>query len=449
MMNFKYKRFRNGEIELKRKNILKSLAIAMAISLTVPFANNFVTVKAEETSINEPEIIGEAAITMDFETGEVIYSKNADLKMSPASTTKLMTSLLFAENKNKTDIITYTETTAKITETSLNNFINAKSGDKISADDVMKAVLVYSANDTAFLMAESVGGTVDNFITMMNDRAKALGLTNTIFYNPSGLEINPLKPTITEINQTTAYDLAVIAKEAFNNEWVRETISPQSGQISIALGDQTMILEFRNKLLGKNGNIGGKTGTEELAGHCFVGFYEKDGRKLITVVLKSDYGVDGLNVFKDTEKISNYGYSTKKQVYNTAGEEVGTIDLTYKTFRFFGAENTITAPLILNEDVSYYKNELNDKYSTISYNGEVKDAWKLAGEDDVKLTYSSLGYTQEVSGTVGLTIFTLIKANLPIYLLSLLILVVVIILILFIIRIVSLRKRRRGRRRFY
>ncbi len=422
--------------------------MAVAMSLILPFANNFTTVKAEEISINEPEIIGESAITMDIETGEVIYSKNADLVMAPASTTKLMTSLLFAENKNRSDVISYTDTAAKVTETSLNNFINAKAGDRISADDLMKSVMIYSANDTAYLMAESVAGTVDEFVKMMNERAQALGLKNTTFHNPSGLEIDPLKPSNTDINQTTAFDLAVIAMEAFKNDWIRETIAPKSGEVSIALGSQTMILEFRNKLVGKNGNIGGKTGTEEQAGHCFVGFYERDGRHLVTVVLKSEYGVDGLNVFKDTEKIANFSYPAEKQVYKKAGEEIGTVDLTYKTFRFFGPENTITAPLILNSDVNYYKNTYNDAYSTLSYTGEEKDAWKLAGEEDLKITYSSGLYSEEVSASLGLSAFDLIKANLPVYLLSLLVIVIIIVLIVFVIRIFNMRNRRRRRRRY-
>ena len=302
---------------MKKKNLLKSLAVALSISLLAPFAN---IVNAQETNIQAPEIIGEAAITMDINTGEVIYSKNADLKLSPASTTKLMTALLFAENKSKSDTLTFSDTVVKVTETSLNNYKEIKAGDKISAEDTMKSVMIFSANDTAYLMAESVGGTVDNFVNMMNDRAAALGLKDTHFVNPSGLEIDPLNPSNTEINQTTAYDLAQIGIAAFKNDWVRETMAPKNDQISVSLSGTPIIIESRNKILGKNGNIGGKTGTEEQAGHCFVGFYERDGRDLVTVVLKSEYGARGLNVFEDTEKLANYSYSAPKQIYKNASE---------------------------------------------------------------------------------------------------------------------------------
>ncbi|GAA0085262.1 D-alanyl-D-alanine carboxypeptidase family protein [Clostridium sp. CTA-7] len=429
---------------MKRKNLLKSLAVALSISLLAPFANK---VSAQETNIQAPEIIGEAAVTMDINTGEVIYSKNADLKLSPASTTKLMTSLLFAENKSKSDYLTFSDTVLKVTETSINYYKKLNPGDKISAEDTMKAVMIFSANDTAYLMAESVGGTVDNFVTMMNEKAKELGLKDTHFVNPSGLEIDPLNPNNKDINQTTAYDLAQIGIAAFKNDWVRETMAPKTGQITVNLAGSPVIIESRNKVLGKNGNIGGKTGTEDLAGHCFVGFYEKDGRDLVTVVLKSEYGATGLNVFEDTEKIANYGFLAQKEVYKNAGDEVGSIDLSYKAFKFFGPEKQIKAPIVVKENVEYYKNDFNDKNALISYNGDVKDAWKLSGDNEVKLTFSTPGHTEEISGIIKVSALELIKTNLPIYLLSLLIIIVILVLIIFIVKIVNMKKRKR--RRYY
>lgn len=441
---------------MKIKKLFKTIALALSVSLLTPLAitakadtDNSTTTTVETTSTTvAPEIIGEAAITMDVETGEVIYSKNADLKLSPASTTKLMTALLFAENKTKSDMLTFSDTVLKVTETSLNNYKVVNPGDKISADDAMKALLIFSANDIAYLMAESVGGTVDNFVSMMNDKAKELGLTNTTFVNPCGLEIDPLNPSNTSINQTTAYDLAKIGIAALQNEWVKEVVSPTYKETTIDLSGSPIQLESRNKLLGTNGNIGGKTGTEELAGHCFVGFYEREGRELVTVVLKSEYGVRGLNVFEDTEKIANYSYSAPKEVFKTSGEEVGTIDLTYKAFGFFGAEKTITAPIYVTEDVTYYKNDFNDKNATITYTNENKDAWKLSGNKEIKLTYSTPGFSKEVNGTIKLSKLDLIKTNLPLYLLSILVIVIIVVLILVIIKAIKY-KNRRSRRRYY
>ena len=430
---------------MKVKKLIKTLALALSVSLLAPLANN---VSAIEATTTAPEILGESAITMDAKTGEIIYSKNADVKLSPASTTKLMTALLFAENKSKADMLTFSENVLKVTETSLNNYTNIKPGDKISAEDTMKAVLIFSANDTAYLMAESVGGTVDNFVAMMNNKAKELGLTDTVFQNPSGLEIDPLNPSNTEVNKTTAYDLAKIAVAAFQNEWVREIISPSNAKTSISINGAPIILETRNKNLGKNGNIGGKTGTEDLAGHCFVGFYEKDGRDLVTVVLKSEYGATGLHVFEDTEKIANYSYAAEKETFKKAGEEVSSVDLPYKTFKFFGAEKEITAPITLNEDVEYYKNDFNDSKATITYNNDNKDAWSLSGNKEVTLTYSTPGYSMDVKGTINLSKMDIIKANLSLYILSIVIVLVIIILLILVIKLINTNKRRR-RRRYY
>ena len=430
---------------MKVKNLLKTLALALSVSLLAPIANK---VSAQEVNIQTPEIIGEASITMDINTGEVIYSKNADVKLSPASTTKLMTALLFAENKNKTDILTFSDTTLKVTETALNNYVDLNPGDKISADDTMKSVLIFSANDTAYLMAESVGGTVDNFVNMMNEKANELGLKDTHFENPSGLEIDPLNPSNTNINETTAYDLAKISIAAFQNDWIKDVISPQNIKTSIDIAGYPMELDSRNKILGKYGNIGGKTGTEELAGHCFVGFFERDGRELVTVVLKSEYGATGLHVFEDTEKVAEYSYSVPKEIYKNSGDEVGTVELTYKTFGFFGTEKQITAPIYLNEDVKYYKNDFNDKYATISYNGDTKNAWNFTGDKAITLTYSTPSYTQDVIGTVKLSATELIKANLSLYLLALIIVIILLVLLIIIIRIFNKRKRN-SRRRYY
>lgn len=430
---------------MKKYTLLKTLSLTLTLLITSSSLN---IIKAY-ASINEPEIIASSAITMDIDTKEVIYSKNADSKMSPASTTKLMTALLFAENKDKAEIISYTSDASKVVETSLNNFIDAKAGDKITADDVMEAVMVYSANDTAYLMAESVAGSVKDFIPMMNAKVTSLGLKNTTFYNPSGLEVDPLNPTSGNINQTTAYDLAIIAIESFNNEWIRDVISPKTSQQSINLGSGTIMIDSRNLILGKNGNIGGKTGTEELAGRCFVAFYERDGRKLVTVVLNSQYGVDGMPVFDDTEKIADFGYANEKTIYKNSGDDVLNLNLTYKTFRFFGAEKTIEVPVKLSNDVNYYQNSFNDKYSQLTYNSEEKDAWKLSSNKEIKLNYSSELYNEEVPAVIEISGITLIKTNLASYGLALLVIIIVIALILFIVRIINLRKRKQRRRRRY
>ena len=294
------------------KNFFKSLILILCLTLVIPFFNI-----TNAFAATEPQIIGASAITMDMDTNEIIYSKNADVQRSPASTTKLLTSLLFAENKNKSDVIPYTNVSAAVTETSLTNFIGnaAKAGDTLTADEVMDAVMVYSANDAAVMMAESVAGSVDAFAELMNQKAKELGALNSNFVSPNGLEGNS-----NNHNVTTAYDLAMIAKAAYQNDWVREASGLD--KTSVMLDGKKIYIETRNKILGVDGNVGGKTGNETKSGHCFVGFYNRNGRNLITVVLGSEYGADGMNVFNDTKAIANYSYDAEKTTYKSAGDEI-------------------------------------------------------------------------------------------------------------------------------
>lgn len=432
---------------MKKRTIFKSLALALSISLLAPLANK---VTAETKTAPAPQIIAHSALTMDLQTGEVIYSKDADVKRSLASTTKLLTGLLFAENKEKTDKIPFTEAAAtQDGGVTLGNFKKVNVGETLTADDVMNALLIHSANDAAFMIAESVSGSVENFVDLMNKRVKSLGLINTHFVNPNGLESLDPNKQVTDANYTTAYELAIIAKEAFKNDWVRETMAPKTSNVTIDITGSPAILETRNKNLGKDGNIGGKTGNEDLAGHCFVGYYERDGRQLVTVVLGSEYGVDATNVFNDTSAIADYSYNAQKEIFKKSGEQVGTTDLEYKLFRFFGPTKTITAPIVLSQDISYYKNDLNDKTATISYKYNDKNAWQVAGGKPVMLEFKASNYSEDVSGTLTLSTLDLLKANLPFYLATLLIIVIILVLLLLMIRIINMKKRRRRRRRRY
>lgn len=425
------------------KRFLKGMVLLLCLTLIAPFTGN---IKAFASELQAPEIIGASAITMDMDTGEVIYSKNAEVKRSPASTTKLLTSLIFAEHKNKGDLISYTDTSAALTETTLSGFIagGVKPGDTMTADDVMKAVMIFSANDASVLMAESVAGSVEAFTTMMNEKAKELGANNSNFVSPNGLE-DPSNPN--NNNSTTAYDLALIGIAAYKNDWIRETMALEKSPVYLNGG--RIDLETRNKNLNKDGNVGGKTGTETLAGHCFVGFYNKDGRNLVTVVLGSDYGAEGINVFNDTTSIADYSYQSTKVPYKSNGEEIGTVDLKYKLFKFFGPIKTITAPIILAQDVQYYKNDYNDKNATLSLANTDVDAWKVASNNNVNLTFSIGNFTETVNGNIGLTIGQIFKANLPIYVAVIIATVVVIVLIVIIVNLIRKSRRKNRRYRYY
>lgn len=392
-----------------------------------------------------PGIIAQSAIVMDMDTGEVIASKNAQIQRPVASTIKLLTSLIFAENISKGEVIPFTQESLKTTQTALNNLKRINVGDKISSDDLMKAVMVYSANDAAYLMADAVSGNYKDFVKMMNDKAKSLGLEDTKVVNPCGLESNAVDPENTEINISTAYDIAVIAKEAYKNQWIRETVSDQTPNITINIEGEAVPIKLRNKILGQYGNVGGKTGNEVQAGHCFVGFFQRDGRNLVTVALNSDYGIDGTNVFNDTKTIVDYGLAAKKQVFKKAGEEIDKVEVQYRKYGIIGPKKNITVPIIATEDIMYYKNNINDENIKIEYSNENKSAWKLANKN-IKLNFTLPNYSSEVSGKVELNKLDLLK----IYGLSFIIFIVktlvVLVIVAYIIRLRNLRRKRMRRK---
>jgi D-alanyl-D-alanine carboxypeptidase len=419
---------------LKKNFILKTLILTLSISLFSPLAS----INAKAATVAQPDINAQAAITMDLETGEIIYCKDADSKRYPASTTKLLTGLLLAENKQKSDEIAFTESAKIQPEYSLNiNFMHnsMKVGDTMSADDVMKGLLLFSGNDTAYMIADNVAGNSQKFADMMNAKAKEIGANNSHFVTANGLH--------DENHYTTAYDLSLITKAAFQNDWERETM--ELADASIQINGAKVMLENRNLGLGKNGNIAGKTGLTNAAGGCLAAVYEVNGRKLIGVVLKSRQ-VDNADMtkFNDMDSIMNYSYNTSKTVYKSSGEEVGTTDVQYKSFGFFGPTKTITVPLKLTQDVTYYSNAINDAESQITYDKTDSSAWKLLFNKDVTLTYSTRNHNESVAGSVDISFGNILKDNIIIYIATLASIIIIITLIILIKNMASNSRRRRS-----
>lgn len=431
---------------MKKKLILKTLILTLSISLLSPLASIKGNAATTTTTSALPEINAQAAITMDLETGEIIYCKDADSRRYPASTTKLLTGLLLAENKQKSDSIEFTDSAKAQPEYSLNiNFMHnsMQVGDTMSADDVMKGLLLFSGNDTAYMIADNVAGSSEKFADMMNEKAKELGANNSHFVTANGLH--------DDNHYTTAYDLSLITKAAFENEWEREIMGLSDA--SIEINGAKVLLENRNLGLGRNGNIGGKTGLTNAAGGCLAAVYEVNGRKLIGVVLKSRQ-VDNADMtkFNDMDSIMDYSYNVSKTVFKSSGDEVGTTDVDYKAFGFFGPTKTISVPLKLTQDVTYYSNAINDAESEITYDKTDASAWKLLFNKDVTLTYSTRNHNENVTGTVDISFGDILKDNIIIYLATLASIVIIITLIILIKNMASNSRRRRSsysRRRRY
>lgn len=415
------------------------------------------------TTLNAPSVVGKSAIVVDAKTGEVIYAKNVDTSpMYPASTTKLLTALLLAENKQPTDILTYTDGASKQPEYTLRSFLKGKLkvGDKMSADDAMKGLLLHSANDIAYMIAENVAGNVDNFAKMMNNKIKKLGLIHTHFVTPNGLDNG-----ITN-HYTSAYDLSIIGKAAYENEWVRKTMSLKKDKIELTNG----VLgypENRNKLLGQtlgsNFNskisiniknvpvsdaicIGGKTGYTSKAGRCLVAMFNKDGRILIGVVMKSAYDKNDTYVFNDMAKIVNWAYSEKQVPLYKANTELKTLSIKYKPLKFFGPTKTINVPVRVKEDVTYYDNEFNKTETKTEFQLPDIGIGKLSKNKSIgKLVLKQRTSTKTYDLYPTISSSSLIKDNILLYLGLGVGCIIVIALFIFISKFIS-DKFRRGRR---
>lgn len=429
---------------MKKNLVLKALVLTLSLSLfspltTASYAANSTTKSKTETTANSlPEIKGESALTMDYDTGEIIYCKDADSKRYPASTTKLLTGLLLAENKKPTDQLEYTKSAKEQPEYSLNiNYMHntMQPGDTVSADDIMKGLLLFSGNDTAYVIADNISGNVNAFADLMNKKAKELGANNSNFITPNGLH--------NDNHYTTAFDLSLITKAAFDTPWERDTMELQKAPIT--LKNSKIILENRNLTLGKNGNIAGKTGTTVPAGGCLATVYERDGRKIIGVVLKSRQ-IDNADMtkFNDMDSIMDYSYEATKETYKSSGENVGTADVKYKAFGFWGPSKTISVPIKLTQNVTYYKNAINDDESKITYNGTDSSAWSLVSNKNIKLTYSTRNHTEEVTGAVDISLGALIKDNLIIYISTIVAIVIIITLVALIKNMASNSRRKKN-----
>lgn len=258
---------------------------------------------------NEPNISAEAAILIDADTGAILYEKNIHSKMFPASTTKMLTAIIAIEKGNLNQKITVDKETPYEIQGS---HIALEPDEILTMKDLIYATLIESANDAATVIGKQISGSTEEFTKLMNSKAKEIGAKNSNFVNASGLH--------DDNHYTTAYDLAMIAKYAMKNDIFRDIVSLYTYKIEPTnKKSDSRTLWSSNKLLfstdkinvnGKSvtikydGIIGVKTGYTPEAQSCLVASAERNGQRLISVVLKTT----GNNVFIDTHKILNYGF---------------------------------------------------------------------------------------------------------------------------------------------
>lgn len=279
-----------------------------ALAETVDFqaeaeARKELPIQSNETSgwPEGPAIGAEAAILMDARTGTILYSKNIHEELFPASTTKIMTCLLAVENANLGDKITFSND-AVFSVPRDGSSIGMDVGESITLEQALYGIMVGSANEVANAVAEHVSGSIDEFVALMNKRAKELGCTNTHFSNPNGLQ--------TDDHYTSAYDLSLIARAFFDNELLCKVgNTPRYHFTATDTQPDDFYLNNKHKLItGEvkyDGIVGGKTGYTDQARETLVTCAERDGIKLICVVLKEE----SPSQFTDTAVLFNYGFN--------------------------------------------------------------------------------------------------------------------------------------------
>lgn len=296
---------------MKNRKRWVSLLLGIVCLLQVPV----LPVKAEEYWPEGPQIAGETAIVMEASTGTVLYEKNAHEQCYPASITKIMTSLLAVENSNLEEEVTFSQDAVYKTEGS---GISRDVGEIMTMKDCLYGLMLESANECAYAIAEHTGGSYDNFIKMMNDKAQELGCKDTHFNNPHGLP--------DDSHWTSVYDMALISREALKNDVFRMIVNTKRYTIppTNKHSEETYLSnhhKMRNNFQGDEQYlydycIGGKTGYTSVAGSTLVTFAEKDGMTLICVVMREQ----SPNHYTDTRTMFDYCFENF-QLWNVAENE--------------------------------------------------------------------------------------------------------------------------------
>lgn len=307
---------------MKFKNRWKKAA-CLILTIISAVCLGKVDVKAADYWPDAPETLSPSVILMEESTGTILYEKNMDEAHYPASITKIMTTLLALENGNLSDMVTFSDDAINNTEGS---GIARDYGEQMTLEQCLYGVMLESANECAYAVAEHVGGTVENFVDMMNAKAKELGCTNTHFANPHGLQ--------DENHYTTAHDMALIAQAAYQNETFRIIIGTKMYTIppTNKHAEETVLRNHHDMLCTyHNANrkylypycVGGKTGYTATANSTLVTYAEKDGMTLICVVMNTqspnqfidtvnlfDYAFDNFQVLNVSENDTNYSAET-------------------------------------------------------------------------------------------------------------------------------------------
>ena len=346
--------------------------------------------KAEAKRIS---LSADSAVVMDVQSGAILYEKNMDKQQYPASITKILTTLVALENSTMSETVTFSKNAVTNLESGASN-IDTKPGEKMSMEDSLYAIMLMSANEVCNGVAEHISGSIDEYVKLMNEKAKELGCTGTHFANTNGLWMQD--------HYTTAHDMARIARAAYQN--------PDFAKIT---GTKKYYIEPTNKakdghylsnhhgMLVANPNypqymykycVGGKTGYTSKCRYTLVTFAKKDDMTLVSVVMRADSPWDSANEYTDSTRLLNYGFEnyTRYDIQDDAAKEINS---KYLFTRYSPYYNQSTSSLTVEEGAGVMlpkKVQLNETQKNVEYYKEpikTSDGRQIIGK--IMYTYNN------------------------------------------------------------
>lgn len=322
----------------------------------------------------------ESGIVIEASTGKVLFEKNSNEQYAPASMTKIMTMLLIVEELESGNISLEDQVTISKNAADMGGSqVYLEENSVATVNTLLTSIAIGSANDAAVAMAEKIGGTEENFVNMMNKRAKELGAVNTVFKNPHGLD--------QEGHVSTAYDMAIIAKELVKHEDILKLTGTYETTITHQNGKSLWLVNTNKLIKFYSGMDGLKTGFTEAAGYCLTGTMSRNNMRVITVTMKAsvkeERNTDTINlmeyaysmyhketllnndkslgqIFVDNGTVRNINYYLKEDVNIVVDKGIRNIDYKYDI-----ELNSVKAPLEKGDKVGVLKLYYDDK--TINY----------------------------------------------------------------------------------
>ena len=257
----------------------------------------------------EPKVNAISAVIVDGDTGRILWGKNENKPMAMASTTKIMTALVALENCDITKETTVSKNATLASPVKMHLAV----GEKLTIEQLLYAMMLQSYNDSAVAVAEAVGGSVEKFCTMMNEKAKEIGCSDTVFETPNGLDKGN--------HHSTAEDMSKIGVYALKNQNLMKIMNTRD--YTFKSSKTTYSFVNKDRLLSEyEGAIGMKTGFTGKAGHCFVGAANRGDITLVSVGLASGWGTAGKSrKWIDTKALLNYGFNNYKKYSIINGSE--------------------------------------------------------------------------------------------------------------------------------